>query len=237
MALLLPPLRVSVIVPWVIAAVVAWIYLCKVGKVLPGASKRITSSHNPQPFPWSRLRTPMRYLQNTLVFVLCAVFAVVENFFAFQETSTTQLLSLLSLGGWLLALVYSVNHASSTGPKLPWRALVPLAACILVAPLGGGVGRSIRDAGFRRQIPELTRAIQAYRATGQMPSTSWKGVPIIPFPQGDKDIAVELFWGGGFPVKHTALIYVSADDPGSFFMQRGWAFGYPLEKHWFVMKD
>ena len=122
MALLLPQLRVSVIVPWVIAAVVAWIYLCKVGKVLPGASKRITSSHIPQPFPWSRLRTPMRYLQNTLVFVLCAVFAVVENCFAFQETSTTQLLSLLSLGGWLLALVYSVKHASSTGPKLPWRA-------------------------------------------------------------------------------------------------------------------
>src|SRR5207244_2596417 len=117
-----------------------------------------------------------------------------------------------------------------------WRVLFPFAACIAAFLAAPRPGRLARDIYLRRQIPSLEATVQTYRASGQLPETHL-GYRVLASHFGDNDVAIEFLWGGGFPVKHTVLIYLSSDDPKPYFHKRGWYYGYRLQNHWWIMQD
>lgn len=172
-----------------------------------------------------------------VIYILCGAYAAVGALFAFQENPLLQLLFMLLLLGLLVSFVLSVVHSFRFWPQLRWRALLPFAACVLVFLGATEAGRVARDIYFRTQIPRLEDAVRAYRSSGQWPEVSWHGYGVVPSKFGEKDTAVLFWWGGGFPVKHTALVYYSADDPKSYFREGGWRRGYPVKDHWWVVKD
>jgi hypothetical protein len=171
------------------------------------------------------------------IYILCGVFAVVSGLFAFRETTNLQLLSMLFFLGLFVSVILSLVYASRSWSQLRWRALLPLAACVVVFLVPAKLGRFARDIYFRRQIPRLEGAVQTYRSSGQWPDVSWSGYQVTPGKLDDKVLAVIFWWGGGFPVKHTALIYYSADDPKDYFREGGWRRGYSVKDHWWVVKD
>ena len=171
------------------------------------------------------------------IYILCGLFAVVSALFTFRETSGLQLLSMLFFLGLFISVILSLVYAFRSWSLLRWRALLPFAACAIVFLVPSEAGRFARDAYFRRQIPRLEAAVQAYRSSGQLPDTHWTGYMVLPRQESGGGVVIEFLWGGGFPVKHTSLIYVSSDDPKDYFHKRGWYYGYHLQDHWWVMKD
>jgi hypothetical protein len=176
-------------------------------------------------------------LMKRAIYILYGIFAVVRALFAFRETPGLQLLLMLFFLGLFVSVILSVVYASRSWSRLHWRALFPLATCVVVFLAPAKLGCFARDTYFRRQIPRLDGAVQTYRSSGQWPGVSWSGYLVTPGKLQDNDMDVIFWWGGGFPVKHTVLIYHSSDDPKSHFKKSSWRSGYPLQDHWWVVKD
>jgi hypothetical protein len=172
-----------------------------------------------------------------VVFIVCGAYALVGVLFAFREHTILQLLFAISLLALVGSFIASVIHVFRSWSQLRWRTLLPLATCGLVLVASTDVGRYVRDAYFRSQIPRLEAAAKTYLESGQMPAISWSGSQVTATKVGDTNATVIFWWGGGFPVKHTVLVYCSADDPKSYFRDEGWRRGYALQDHWWVVKD
>jgi hypothetical protein len=194
----------------------------------------------PRQFP---IRTPLTTCvgqfgrMRRAIFIVCGIYAAVGALFAFRETTILQLLIGVSLLGLFVSFILSTVHAFRSWRELRWRALLPFCLCGIVLAASTDLGRFARDAYFRRQIPRLETAVKTFRASGQLPEISWRGYQVTTSKIGDTNAAVIFWWGEGFPVKHTVLVYCSVDDPRGFFRDGGWRRGYALQDHWWVAKD
>jgi hypothetical protein len=95
--------------------------------------------------------------------------------------------------------------------------LVPLASAIW-AVLGAGIAiviaAPVRDMAFRRDLPRYEKAAAWIRAKDiggsniQIPS-EWSDLAYRVWARrnGECGFRAYFFWGGGFPVKHTARVY------------------------------
>lgn len=171
------------------------------------------------------------------IYIACIAFALINAAFAFQENLLFQLLFAVSLLGLGVAGILSIVHLKRTWSQVRWRALLPGGFYLFVLISSGAAGLSARDAYFRSIIPELENQIQTYETDGEFPETDWKGYGISPDTLASGDIVVTFWWGGGFPVKHTALVYCATDEPLEYFRAGGWNKGYALEEDWYVVKD
>ena len=171
------------------------------------------------------------------IFIVCGAYAIVGALFAFRETPILQLLFGVSLPAFFASFILSAMHTFRSWRELRWRALLPFCLCGVVLFVSTDAGRLARDAYFRNQIPRLEVAAKAFHESGQLPGVSWRGYQVTTSKIGDTNAAVIFWWGGGFPVKHTVLVYCSCDDSKGFFRDGGWRRVHALAEHWWVAKD
>jgi hypothetical protein len=197
-----------------------------------GITSRLTISHY-----WPGVPALAVSRMRRAIFIVCGAYAIVSALFAFRETAFLQLLFGVLLFGLFVSCILSAVHAFRSWRELRWRALLPFCLCGIVFVVSTDVGRLARDAYFRHQIPRLEVAVKTFHTSGQLPEVSWRGYQVTTSKIGATNAAVIFWWGGGFPVKHTVLVYCSADDPTVFFRDGGWRRGHALADHWWVAKD
>jgi hypothetical protein len=161
---------------------------------------------------------------------------IVLAMFAFKETTLLQILTLAALLGLVTAFVVAVINAVLFWRQRRWRVLFPFLVVLLCGVGGPRLGGVVRNAYFRKQLPDLETAIASYRDTGTMPDTQWRGYQVHA-DEWEGATVVEFWWGSGFPVKHTVLLYFSGDDITSYRRRHGWYYASRLEEHWWIVRD
>jgi hypothetical protein len=173
-------------------------------------------------------------------------------FFVAAPTGLSQLISMAALLMVLIALPVTVFRAWRYRASGPLRAAMPLVACLVAAPIGYSIGGAYRDLDFRyRRLPayeEVVRKIQS----GELPAGTTKEVPpeidrlaymIHAHDEAPDGLMVEFFWGGGFPVKHSAYIYRASGLPPPTSTNWElkpyceWAGARRLNENWFSASD
>lgn len=125
-----------------------------------------------------------------------------------------------------------------------FRAFIPLVvwSFTLVGPIL--LAHYARDLYFETMISNLEKEIDVYRKTGIYTETEVFGYGgVSTFVNDRRDTIITYWWGGGFPVKHTALLYFNS--PESTFVQggplalkeAGWRHGYLIQDNWYVASN
>lgn len=135
--------------------------------------------------------------------ILSIICGTILSLFAFKETALLQLTSMVALFGLFVSFIMAIIHSVSNWKLKPLHSLLPLLITILCG-LGPEVGIFLRNIHFRTQIPQLEKVIQSFETTGSLTgylygADKWYGETYATF-----------LWGGGFPVKHTVLLYSSS---------------------------
>ena len=170
------------------------------------------------------------------IYILCFAFTIIVGFFRFKESVILQFLSVGFLLILLICFVLSIVYLKRSWKIKRWHALLPLLVCCIAFFTPFIVGTWARNTYFHSVIPQLESEIHEYQISGKYPKSSWNGYAIHPYRMENENIKVIYWWGGGFPVKHTALAYCSSDDPEECFRDGGWR-GYAIDDHWWVIKD
>jgi len=181
--------------------------------------------------------------------LLCGIAAGADFPFATAQNVWTQILGMLGLGLYLLALGFAVLFAWTERKELRLLAVIPLAVCLGSCAATAVVGRSARTAQFEKRLPRYEALVERIRAGDALVSGRVISVPLVEterdlgyavMAQRDADgvLTVELLTGGGFPVKHSGYLYSSSGSvkSGSFFDER-WPFKTAVKQNWFRISD
>ncbi len=181
--------------------------------------------------------------------VLCALSAASELHFASSQNEWTQLLGVLGVGAYLLALGFSLLFAWTERRQLRLLALIPLLLCFGSCAASTAVARAARQAEFERQFPRYLALVERIQLDNALVSGK---VVSVPLSEAERDLgysvlaerntngvlAVELLTGRGFPLKHSGYLYTSSGSiqPGSFFDSR-WPLKTEVKPKWFRICD
>ncbi|MFK3651116.1 hypothetical protein ACI2IY_22170 [Lysobacter enzymogenes] len=190
-----------------------------------------------------------RILQKTdiALLALAAANTAATAVFAMRPTTLRQLLVmgllLLVLATLLFCLVRVVSHWR----RLGWLTLLAPAALVASLPLGAEIGQGLRTWRFERDLPRyqaladwaLTRAVRGESVVLSVPPEARDlayTIDVNDEPGCGK--IVDLFWGAGFPAKHTARRYVEIPAAMENKACRGyWSRGQRRSEHWFEASD
>ena len=170
------------------------------------------------------------------IYLLPIVCGTVLALFSFKENVLLQLAVLPALLGLLVSFLMALTRAIRHWQIHRWRIVLPFIVVALCGYGGPRLGRIVRNTYFRTIIPRLEVAIDSYRSTGTLPDVQWRGYLARAHEWNNTTIAT-FWWGGGFPVKHTVLLYCSGDDITDYRKENGWYYAYPLKEHWWIVKD
>ena len=169
------------------------------------------------------------------IYILPITCFILLGAFAFKENVLLQSASMAALIGLLVSFILALVHIKKNWSKRRWIALLPLLITMLCWK-GRDVGVFLRNFYFRTQLPRLEEAIASFEKTGVFPNVKWSGY-MARAGTWEGETYVTFWWGGGFPVKHTVLLYSSTDDIEAYAKSGGWRSGSKLEDHWWVIKD
>lgn len=169
------------------------------------------------------------------IYILPIICGAVLALFTFKENALLQFASIVAILGLFVSFIMAIIHAVRNWRQKRWITLLPLLITILC---GGGpeAGVLFRNTYFRIQIPHLEKAIQSFETTGSFPDVKWHGYAARANTWNDETYAT-FWWGSGFPVKHTVLLYSSADSIKDYCKTNGWYSGTQLEEKWWVIRD
>jgi hypothetical protein len=171
------------------------------------------------------------------IYIISAVFALISAAFAFKENVVLQLIFMIAVLGIFVSFILAVIHLKRRWSVLRWKAIMPLAICLLAITVPAHMAQLVRDAYFQSIIPDLESELPSIITNGEPAQTRWRGYGVTPLATASGDTAVTFWWGSGFPVKHTALVYCPVDDPKDYFQDHGWRRGYSLRENWWVVRD
>jgi hypothetical protein len=177
-----------------------------------------------------------RYPCNRAINNLSIGCGILLALFTFKENVFLQFAVLGAFCGLLVSFVMTFIHAIRHWREHRWRVLQPFLLIIFCGYGAPEVGRSVRNIYFRQQIPRLEKAIDSYQSTGILPDVQWRGYMTRAGEWNDLTVAA-FWWGSGFPLKHTMLLYFSGDNVTGFLKDNGWHSAHPLKNHWWVVRD
>jgi hypothetical protein len=173
-----------------------------------------------------------------------------SGFFAYRQTHLLQIIGMFSFFSLMaLAVVSVVMVLRPRGRLAAIAALIVSVVPFFVTGYARGLGHqaSIRD--FQQRLPQYEAAVRqvetALAASDEY--TSRNGMPgefpslcylVCAWKDSDRTVA-EFFWGRGFPVKHTAWIYLSdgiEPEKGSELARR-WHRWERVNDHWFTVSN
>ena len=163
----------------------------------------------------------------------------------FQQNPIAQLLGMILILGMIVCLGSAIAYFRFW--KLHrWRTVLPIIVWALTVLLPGLLARKARDLYFEFKISDLEEEIEVYRATGSYPETGWSGVgnlKVHTLVNERGDTVITYWWGEGFPVRHSALLYVNSPesvfvDGGPLALQEaGWGRSYEIQENWYVASN
>lgn len=173
--------------------------------------------------------------------VLAIAVGVNAGLFAYRPGLLPQLGLMIS--GPVIVVVACVYAVRSRDRWL--RRMVVICSLIAAFPFGVIVGHRVRDLDFRVRRRERYQAI-VDRIRERRSSEVSAELTRLPVQQSlaytafarrtqNGTVRVEFFWGGGFPVKHTAYIYTSTGVPTDGAWDQWWY--RRLDDHWFEAGD
>ncbi len=181
--------------------------------------------------------------------VLCGFWFAVEIAFAAKPTTEGQLVAMIALVCWLVALLASFIYALSRWQTARWWAAVPLLLCLGSCEVAPRIGGAVRQSRFQNSLPRR-EALVAKIESGALPCSA--ELKAVALQESDRDlgylvlaqresngfVTVEFFDGGGFPVKHSGYLYKSSGvvDPDSTSALR-WPRRSPICPKWFRVSD
>jgi len=174
---------------------------------------------------------------------------VVSAAFAYRPDVSTQFGSMLLI--FYLFAVIVINFIGIFTFGL--RSCIPFAMsllCVILLGYSNSLGHRLRLHVFRQRLPQYEAAVPAVETQITDGPVFLKGEE-VPKPfrhlaywiHADKTeqnvLIVTFFWGGGFPVKHTAFAYISdgkVPGPLSRF-QKEWPHIFRINQNWFRVVD
>lgn len=169
--------------------------------------------------------------------------------FGSHRTTVTQLLTLPLVPLLLIAVLAGVVCIFTEWRNRKWRAVVPLAACILSIFASNLFVRCIRRALFAYSLPSYEQVVHRIESGEILVSTNRTEIPQATatarltwavFAQKNTNgvLTVEFMTEQGFPVKHSGYLYSS-----SGAIERGseadshWPIRNQQRPHWFYISD
>jgi amino acid transporter len=170
-----------------------------------------------------------------MIYTLPITCGVLLALFSFKENAFLQLASMGALIGLFVSFIKTLIHAKRHWRQKRWVALVPLLITVLCCG-GLELGILARNAYFLTQLPHLEKAIRSFETTGSFPDVNWHGYGAHA-NEWNGETYVTFWWGSGFPVKHTVLLYSSADNIKAYCKANGRYSGVEFEGKWWIVKD
>jgi hypothetical protein len=168
---------------------------------------------------------------------LSIAFALSLGAFTFRSHPLLQLLLMILFIPMLVNSFGSFLYVLKMRRTLSLIVFIPLFLAASAFILPPWLGTKIQDYYLTSRIPKLSTFIAEVTPT-QGPSTTplWDG-GYTAYRDKKGYLIVFFFWGGGFPVKHRILGYLSDDevlnDPD---FRKSWRFR-KLQKNWFLLSD
>jgi hypothetical protein len=200
---------------------------------------------------WDALRSFPKLIFLNLFFVLTVVF--ISAAFAYRPTTTFQFASMLLLLYFVILAVLNLISVPKYRHKYKSKALIPLGLSILSVPamwVSNLGGHAIRSYVFKTRLPQYENAVQLLteQINDEPISLSGTEIPeqyrhlaytIFALKYGPDAFTVEFAYGQGFPVKHSAYVYVSDPDlpDKELDFRRRWPRRYRVSDHWFRVGD
>ena len=181
--------------------------------------------------------------------LVCVAWFFLVTGFAAHPIATLQLGSMLLIPFLVGAALVSVVLVFARWRRQGVRALIPLFACGLFAVAPFEVARPVRAAIRAWAFPSYERLV-ARIESGAIPvsgelhrvdgaeSEARFAYAVLAGRDSNQVLTVEIFTGGGFPVKHDGYLYCSAGTiaPGSLSDER-WRRRKDLGRGWFEISD
>jgi len=182
--------------------------------------------------------------------------AIVLNFIAMalfcsQQTTNLQLISMATNAGVLLLFLISFVAGLCFCSRDKFRAFIPVAICLVGFPVSwfvaGRLGVAFKDRRFEKNLPRYTEVVRLVEM-GKIKKASSESDTIL-LPSQYSDLAIQAWaitnsegsvivgfvTGGGFPVKHSGLLYVSTGSIENSGMLLRWPRYRRLNENWFVI--
>ena len=184
--------------------------------------------------------------------ILSVSLVIVSGIFAYEMGLTQIIVMPLMLYSFILAVINFTAIFVFWG-KHHYKAFIPIGISVITFALvvcSMRIGNQVNSYVFNKRIALYEDAVQ------MIDGRSTNGSPIrllgneIPekyrclayFIYGEKEnniLRVDFCWGGGFPCKHVAYVYLSNDEvpqKGSNF-RKDWYRCYRIRKNWFRASD
>jgi len=172
--------------------------------------------------------------------------AATEAIAAHRTTGLVFLGILISLG-FLAVTVLGLVRAFTEWRQRRWRAILPLAACVLAVLIFMPLERLITHAVFDWSLPSYEAVVRRVES-GSIPSSA-KTSDITQaarearlaygvFAQKDPNgvVTVMFFTESGFPALHSGYMYSSSGEPASGFESR-WPTVEKVKSNWFYISN
>lgn len=190
-----------------------------------------------------------------LIFVVlgvCLSNSIVSCFYAYRPHVLTQVAGMFLFFSHFIIIVISLIGIFVFWEDYGSKATIPFVIGILslfVVVESGKVGHKIRLNVFNKRLPQYEDAVQMVENTITNEYLRWSGERIpkefrhlayLISARRKKDVLIVNFlWGGGFPVKHTAFVYISdgrLPGKGTDF-RKDWPHCTRINEHWFKVSD
>ena len=181
------------------------------------------------------------------VVVGSAVWLVASEAYAAHRTPLGQLLDIFISLCYLAVVVLAVVLVFTGWRQRRWRAMIPLAACVIAAVAFIPLGRLVSSALFAWSLPSYETIVRQMES-GTIPvSTEFSEVrqaePGARLARGvfaGKDtngvLTVIFFTEAGFPALHSGYLYRSSGELGSGLESR-WPINEKVRSNWFYISN
>jgi hypothetical protein len=181
------------------------------------------------------------------VVVASVIWLVANEAIAAHRTSISVLLGVFSSLCFLGVIVFSLVLSFTDWQQRRWRALLPLAACVVAIAIFLPLGRLITDAVFDWSLPSYEAIVQQVESGSIPTSVEFSEMPQAErqarlaygvFAQKDTNgvVRVMFFTESGFPALHSGYLYTSSGEPGSGVESR-WPTVHKVRNKWFYISN
>jgi hypothetical protein len=182
-----------------------------------------------------------------IALVIAILWFIARAVFAARPSVEAQTVLMILTFGFFFVGIISFVRALTQWRKGRFRAVAPLAGCILIVAVAPMAASAVRRSVFHQSLARYESVIRRIESgeiqlTNQLrnisPSESGLSHSVLAQREANGVFTVEFLSGSGFPVKHSGVLYCSSGfiEPGSVTASR-WPKKVEMKPRWFRVSD
>lgn len=180
--------------------------------------------------------------QYIILTILHSLFLIISVIFKIRETALLQLIFIVAFLMFLALLIKDLSWLVGHWKLEKWLSLFPIVLWIVILITTPVIAIFCANKIFEYNLPKFQEVVEELKKEPHEPgkikqSEKNVGYPVHSWYEDDVFI-VQIWWGSGFPVKHTCYVYVSSGDIDKIeYFTKYFPVRLRLNQYWFRVLD